>query len=249
MNIRVLSSNSKGNCAVIKLDGGKFFMIDAGISASQLIARTARMGVHPQDIAGILITHEHADHAQGIKGFVQKFDIPVFANELTAGAIESQFGFSLEWSLFETGLPFGLAGAHVIPFAVPHDAVEPVGFCVSENGDRLAFISDCGQVTEAMLAACHGAKKLIIEANYDLDMLRADESRPWKTKRRIVSVNGHLDNKDAASAILALAPGGLESVILGHLSQQCNSPALAIAETQFALEGTGFERIAVSCAK
>lgn len=249
MNIRILSSNSKGNCAIIKLDGGKFLLIDAGISASQLIARTAKLNVHPQDIAGILVTHEHADHSQGIKGFVKKFNVPVFANELTAGAIETQFGFSLEWNLFETGSPFALAGAHIHPFAVPHDAVDPAGFKIAENGDRLAFISDCGQVTDEMIEACRGANKLIIEANYDIDMLRADESRPWKTKRRIVSVNGHLDNKDAARAVLALAPGGLESVVLGHLSRQCNTPALAIAETRFALEGTEFEKIAVSCAK
>ena len=138
----------------------------------------------------------------------------------------------------------------MLGFAVLHDAVDPMGFVFEHQGARLGFVSDTGHVTEAMRSALLGVNFLFVESNYDELRLHNHDNRPWYLKQRITSRHGHLSNTQAARLVAHVAASGfLESVILGHLSRECNAPDLAEAAVREALAGVGVEKTRVTCAK
>ena len=227
MRLAVLGSGSKGNASVLEA-GGCRLLIDAGLSARQMCQRLAHLGVDPHSLDGILLSHEHSDHTRGLEVFLRKHRVPIFSTALTREVLADRVGGHCEWRLFQRGEEFSVGTIEVEAFAVPHDAVDPVGFvCRSHEGVRFGVATDLGHVTTLVKESLRGVHGLFLEANYDQQLLEADTKRPWSIKQRIASRHGHLSNKQACELAGALCEDGLEAVVLGHLSGDCKSPEVA----------------------
>ncbi len=244
MEVCVLASGSKGNCIYVA-GGGTALLVDAGLSAREMVARLQAAGIAPESIQAVLFTHDHVDHYRGIEVFRRKFPVRLFANEGTAAGIEQSCPkLASEWEIFETSSSFEIGGLHVEAFTVPHDAADPVGFVFDDGAARLCLATDLGQATpliRAKLAQCHAA---ILESNHDYDMLMQSE-RPWPLKTRIAGRSGHLSNEDAAALICAALSEQLHTLWLAHLSEECNTPALALNTMRQALRAAGREDVRI----
>ena len=153
------------------------------------------------------------------------------------------------WQLFENGQQFEIGDLEVCGFSVMHDAVDPVGFIFKKNDKKIGFISDVGHVNQLLIDSVKDVHCLFVEANYDETLLQADNKRPWSLKQRVASRHGHLSNKQTAELIGSLADlSNLKSVILGHLSNDCNTPEVARAEVILALSNRGISDVEVNCA-
>jgi len=224
----MLGSGSAGNSALVST-GHCNILIDGGLSARQLRLRLEQCGVKPDELDGVLLTHEHGDHISGLEVLCRKCHVPIYANTLTAEAVRS--GGPLDehrnWRIFRTGAEFSICDIVVQTFPVPHDAVDPVGFLFHAGTRALGFITDLGYATKMLVERLREAHTIVIETNHDEKMLQADPYRPWPVKQRIMSRHGHLSNTAAAVVISELLPGKVERVVLGHLSRDCNTPDLA----------------------
>lgn len=225
MRFVVLGSGSGGNSAVVEA-GGARLLIDAGLSAKQLVLRLARCGLKPEDLDGILLTHEHGDHIKGLRVFLKNRELPVYSNAATSMVVREQLP-GVKWKIFRSGAEFAVGGLNVESFLVPHDAVEPVGFVFRSEARSFGMVSDSGHVTRAIVDRLRGVESVFVEANYDDALLEADLKRPWSTKQRIASRHGHLSNLQTAALVAELAEQGLERALLGHLSRDCNTPEKA----------------------
>jgi len=223
-------------------------LVDAGLSARRLAAGLEACGVAPGSLSGILLTHEHGDHTKGLKVFVEKFDVPVFANPLTADHLKRQ-GLAARWNFFSSGAEFFLENIGVLPFSVPHDAADPVGFVLRSNGTGFAVLTDLGYATRQVVEAVRGVHALLIETNHDEALLQGDTKRPWSVKQRILSRHGHLSNSAAAEIVAEVATEALRHVLLGHLSRDCNSPELAVHAVGSRLRGGGSSSVQIQCAR
>ena len=247
LRLTVLGSGSSGNCAVISTDRTTV-LIDAGLSAKQIGLRLEMAGFRPSALDGILLTHEHGDHTAGLEIMSKKWDIPIYATPLTRECIGDQFRHTPRWRLMQTGSPFELNDVRIECFAVPHDAVDPVGFALEDEHSKLGFLSDVGFVTNLIRDRLRGSHTLFLEANYDTQLLDADTKRPWSTKQRISSRHGHLSNEQAAELVAAIAHDDLHQVVLGHLSEDCNHPDTATGFIRNVLTERSLHDVHVWCA-
>ena len=247
MSMAVLGSGSKGNAALVRC-GSTHILVDAGLSAKQLVLRMGMLGVVPEQLDAILISHEHSDHAQGIDVLLRQRAIPVFANALTREALSHKMKSKIAWKIFHSGQEFSLGGINVNTFRIPHDAAEPVGFVITGDQTRLCMVSDVGYVTSLMREHLRGSHGLYIEANYDQCLLERDTKRPWATKQRILSRHGHLSNEQTAELLAEIACEKLKIVMLSHLSSDCNCPDIAANTVSSTLQQRGFRDIDVLCA-
>lgn len=249
MHLTVLGSGSSGNSAVIS-HGDTRILVDAGLTAVQLLSRLEAVGVSPDSLTALVLTHEHSDHTRGIDVLTRKFSLPIYCNALTKQIVSEQFKNSAErqWKLIQTGQSFRISEVEIECFPVPHDAVDPMGFIFRCPGYALGVVSDLGHVTRQILQKLRSLHTLFIEANYDGTLLQNDRKRPFSTKQRISSQHGHLSNHQTAELIATIAHDGLERVVLGHLSSDCNTPTLASTAIQNALTGRGFPNVEVHCA-
>ena len=244
----ILASGSSGNCAHLESDGVRL-LIDAGLSARQIRQRLLGIGRAPENLSGILITHEHSDHIQGLGVLASKLDIPIYCNRLTKEAIESQFkGARFEFRLFSTGASFEVGGVGVDTFSVPHDACDPVGFLLRTSGGHIGFLTDLGHATKLVIERVRSARALVLEANHDLKLLQDDTKRPWSVKQRIVSRHGHLSNEAAAEVAVQIVSAELQHLYLGHLSGDCNRPELAHRVVSQSLAKTGATHVHIQVA-
>lgn len=226
VEIIVLGSGSAGNCTLIRTPSGSV-LIDAGLSAKKIATRLAEAGSAPEDISGIMLTHEHGDHTSGLRVFCAKYRVPVFCNPLTADAVRHQSKeLAIAWNYFATGASFEVGGLTVSSFSVPHDAADPVGFVLRHPLGSVGVATDIGFATQAVASHLAGVQAVLLEANYDEALLENDQKRPWSTKQRIMSRHGHLSNRAAAELAANFAHPGLETMILGHLSEDCNETGL-----------------------
>ena len=225
MQITVLASGSKANASVLHTPFG-LVLIDAGLSSSQLEVRLKMAKIKPGDLRAIILTHDHADHTQGLETFVRKYPTEVFTNALTATALNLK-GAAIPWRIFRTGQEFGLLGSlGVLPFPICHDAADPVGFKITTpEGLRFGYVTDLGCVTPFVRVAVADCSALFLEANYDEELLAQDRRRPAMVRLRTSAGNGHLSNAQAAE--LVRTTPALKRVILGHLSAHNNRPGLA----------------------
>ena len=244
----ILASGSSGNCAYLESDDTRL-LIDAGLSARQIRQRLLGIGRTPENLSGILITHEHSDHVQGLGVLASKLNLPIYCNRLTKEAIESQFkGTRFEFRLFSTGACFDLGCVGVDTFSVPHDAYDPVGFLLRTSGGNIGFLTDLGHATKLVIERVRSARCLVLEANHDLKLLQDDTKRPWSVKQRIVSRHGHLSNEAAAEVAVQIVSAELQHLYLGHLSGDCNRPELAHRVVSQGLAKTGATHVHVQVA-
>ncbi len=225
--LTILGSGSAGNCALVETPKTRL-LIDAGLSAMQMRLRLAQCGVNPLEIDGILLTHEHGDHAGGLDVWCKQFHTPVYANALTAEALRRQSPtLAKDWRVFVTGSDFQIKDLDVQTFSVPHDAMDPANFVLHHGREALGFLTDLGFATKLACERVKQAQTLVIEANHDEKLLQADTKRPWSTKQRIMSRHGHLSNDAAGGVLAGMLDGNLRRAVLGHLSRDCNSPEIA----------------------
>jgi phosphoribosyl 1,2-cyclic phosphodiesterase len=249
LRFAVLGSGSSGNSALVFSDHARL-LVDAGISSKQLHLRMAKLGITPESIDGILLTHEHSDHTRGLEVFCRKVKKPVYCSAVTRESLSSGFENPGGWRIIEEGVPFSVGDVEINGFTVMHDAVDPMGYVFSCRGAVLGFASDLGHVTASMQAALKGVHSLFIEANYDDVMLQNDNHRPWSLKQRIASRHGHLSNAQAAELVKAMATAGqLQRVILGHLSEDCNCPSVAVEAVNAVLQEVAVNAVEVICAE
>lgn len=226
MQFTILGSGSSGNCAYLECDDTRL-LIDAGLSGRQIRQRLLSIGRAPESLNGILITHEHNDHIQGLTALAAKLNLPIYCNRQTRDAIRSQLAIEADFRLFETGASFDLGSVIIDTFTVPHDAYDPVGFLLRADCATIGFLTDLGHATKLVMERVRRANVLVLEANHDLQMLQDDPRRPWSVKQRIVSRHGHLSNDAAAQLACEIVTANLEHLYLGHLSTDCNRPELA----------------------
>ena len=222
----ILGSGSAGNCAYLEADDTRI-LIDAGFSGRQIRQRLATLSRTPETITGILITHEHCDHIQGLSALCAKHQIPIYCNRLTQEVIQAQSATRLDFRLFTTGASFEVGDLTVDTFAVPHDAYDPVGFLLHTSAGNIGFLTDLGHATKLVLERVRSSHALVLEANHDLKLLQDDTKRPWSVKQRILSRHGHLSNDAAADVAEQIMHADLRHIYLGHLSRDCNRPELA----------------------
>ncbi len=233
MRFCVLGSGSKGNATYLE-SGETRILIDAGMSGIELQRRLASIDVELAEINAILITHEHNDHIHGVGVLSRRARIPVYANPATFSAASGTVKKLFSFSEFETGVSFQIRNLEVHPFAVSHDAQDPVGFRISDNGVSFGYCTDTGKVSQLIrhrLTTCRG---LVLESNHDIGMLQNGTYPPY-LKQRIRSSQGHLDNEEAALFLKDLLHEKLEHVVLAHLSEENNDPQIAYTAAMAAL--------------
>ena len=235
-----LYSGSSGNCTYVS-DGKTGILIDAGLSGKQITDALAQIGVLPETLSGIVITHEHSDHVKGAGILSRKYHIPLYANDGTWQGMARQVGTigAGLGRVFETGRDFYIGGLALHPFAIPHDARDPVGYRVYAGARSAAAATDMGYVCKEVLEALKGTDIVLFESNHDPDMLLRNPHYSSMLKQRILGRHGHLSNEDCAKGILALYDREVRHVVLGHLSGENNTPELAMDTSLRALESQG----------
>lgn len=248
LEVTILASGSAGNSALVRC-GDTRILLDAGLSARKLAERLAACGVAPEALDGVVLTHEHGDHTAALRVLCAKRELPIYANRMTAAALGAG---SMEghrnWRFFASGSAFALGALTIESFSVPHDAADPVGFLIRNGDAAFGLLTDLGHATQLVIERMRDADALLIETNYDDELLQRDTRRPWSVKQRISSRHGHLSNRAAADVIAQLAEGRIGAVLLGHLSRDCNSAELAIAAAAAPLERAGRKGVPVYCA-
>lgn len=228
-----LASGSRGNCLVVEAGDGASstrVLLDCGLNLTDSERRLARLGLAPRDIDGMLVTHEHGDHAHGVFDFAAAHNIVVYLTYGTMLAMKAE-GKVIEGvrMVFVNGRQSEALGAmQVIPFTVPHDAREPVQFVLSDGERKLGVLTDIGAPTAHVTQMLSGLDALVLECNYDRDMLWSGSYPKW-LKQRIAGPFGHLDNEDSARLLGALDCSKLKHIVGAHLSQQNNKPQIVRA--------------------
>lgn len=238
-----LGSGSGGNATVVEASQGitcTRLLIDAGFSQRELTRRLAMRGLSPADLDGIFITHEHGDHIGCALGLAQRHGIPVWAGAGTWRALRAEgFPASLQ-QVAKDGLSIELGDLCLQPFAVAHDAAEPLQLRCHDGRRHLGVLTDAGSVSPTVLQHLALCDALLLECNHDEEMLR-NSSYPASLKRRILGSHGHLSNRQAADALTTCKHPGLALVVAAHLSERNNLPELALGELLGARGSDRFE--------
>ena len=208
-----LYSGSSGNCSLIMTENSKI-LIDCGITNKKLVEGLASLNISPKDLDAVLITHEHSDHIQGLKTLCKNTDINVFANHHTMTAINQPIDDEQK-KFFVTNEKFELNDLKITPFAIPHDAADPVGFSIEKGKKKISVATDIGHMNTNIMENLVGSDFVLLESN------------PYILKRRILGPYGHLSNDEAGDTLVELYKKGVTNIQLGHLSQQNNFPELA----------------------
>ncbi|MBR5701548.1 MAG: MBL fold metallo-hydrolase [Oscillospiraceae bacterium] len=237
------ASGSSGNCGLLQ-GGGVSLLVDAGLSLKRIRACLADEGLALDELNGILVTHEHSDHVAGLAMVSKYTNLPMFMSGGTARALLRQTKCREEsLRTIEAGVALTLGELRITAFETPHDAAQPFGFRVEGETGTLAFVTDLGYVTRSVREASEGCTAAVVEANYDLEMLRCGPY-PLTLKRRIQGNFGHLDNLDAAELCVLLAETGVKQLLLAHLSKENNLPELARETVNRRLKGEVPVRVA-----
>lgn len=233
MRFASLGSGSQGNSLIVDAGDTKL-LLDCGFSARATVEKLGLLGVTPEEIQGILVTHEHGDHIAGVFKFASRFGIPVYMTHGTHHAAPRGKSAQPECRLIDSQLPFVIGSLEIRPFPVPHDAREPVQFAFSNGNHCLGVLTDSGSITQHIVNVLCGCDALVLECNHDLDLLAASDY-PTTLRRRIAGSFGHLDNGQAASLLNRIETKQLQHVVAAHLSQQTNRPELAAEALALAL--------------
>ncbi len=246
MKFASLGSGSEGNSLLISATSGASgtaqtqLMLDCGFGLKEVVRRLARAGVEPQQLAGILVTHEHSDHVGGVFKLARRYRLPVWISHGSASAVPRDELAGVDLRICRDGVPFAVGALEVTPYTVPHDAREPLQYVASDGRSKLGVLTDVGQATPHLLAALGGCDALLLEFNHDSDLL-AQSAYPAWLKARIAGPLGHLSNAHAAGLLAALDRSRLKRLVAAHLSQKNNTTALARAAIDGVIAGDGVE--------
>ena len=228
-----MGSGSSGNAALLSTERTRL-LVDAGLSKRETLKRMERAGLGSNGLTAIVVSHEHADHAAHAAALAEEFGVPVYLAEGTeAGLSEGPAPARVE--RFRPGERFTVGDIEVVPFAVPHDANEPAAFRFETQGVKLALAVDLGYMTGLVKEQLRGCDCLVLEANHDLEMLRRGPY-PWYLKQRVASRLGHLSNAALAEFLECDFDGAARTLVLAHLSENNNSPEVALLAAEQALE-------------
>ena len=235
-----LYSGSSGNCTYIE-SGETAILIDAGLTGKAIENALSQIGADIGRIRGIVVTHEHSDHVKGIGVLSRRYRLPVYCTAATWRAMPGQVGVipSELRREFIAGEDFFIGGMSFSPFSIPHDAVDPVGFRVWADGYSVSVATDMGYMRKQVMEALAGSDLILLESNYDPDMLSVNLHYSANLKQRIRGRRGHLSNDDCACAVLDLFDTGCRHVILGHMSGENNTPELALETVKQAAAARG----------
>jgi phosphoribosyl 1,2-cyclic phosphodiesterase len=248
VKVVVLGSGSGGNATLVEGADGVRVLVDAGFSGRDLETRLRDVGVEPESLAAIFITHEHGDHTRGMGVLARRFGLALYLTPVTREACSALLLGKEDVREYHSSRPLRIGSLEVQPFLTVHDAADPVAVTVSDvaTGDKLGIATDLGRPTAAVRAALAGCHILVLEANHDEAMLW-NGPYPWSVKQRIASSHGHLSNRASGELARELHHPGLAAVVLAHLSEHCNDAALArdvVAEALDQLHFTGFLTVA-----
>jgi phosphoribosyl 1,2-cyclic phosphodiesterase len=206
-------------------------LIDAGLSVRELTRRLAEIGEKPEDLDAVVITHEHSDHISGLPRLVRwrekkKKPIPVFISKLTSPLIDwDTEGQPPPVEQFQAGSGWTIGNIVIQSFTIPHDAVDPVGFCFHAEGVKVGIATDLGYMPESIKIHLRRVQMLLLESNHDLEMLKVGPY-PWSVKQRVMGRNGHLSNSLTCDYLEADLDSGVQTLVLGHLSEHNNHPEI-----------------------
>jgi phosphoribosyl 1,2-cyclic phosphodiesterase len=237
LRFRVIGSGSSGNATLVE-GGGTRILIDAGLGPRALTERLESAGVDPTSLAAVVISHEHGDHARGAAAFSGKWGVPLWGSRGTYAAA----GFGAEeiaaYEVLKGGVSRRVGGLTLTGIPVPHDAAEPLAFVISADGLCLGHATDLGHVHRPLVQALRACDALLVESNYDPDLLRSGPY-PWSLKERILGLQGHLSNSDVGRFLAEGLGGDCRTVVLAHLSQTNNHPELARMAAEQSLRRRG----------
>ena len=235
-----LFSGSSGNALFCQY-GNTRLLLDAGKPGRPIEEALRSIGVAPETLSGILVTHEHSDHIAGVGVLARRFSLPVYATPGTWMAMEGKIG-KIPGQLrreFYAGRDFWLGDIGVVPFGIPHDAADPVGFRLYGGSLSVSTATDLGHFSREVYDQIAGSSLILLESNHDPEMLRMNPHYNTVLKARILGDRGHLSNEICARALISLVAAGTGTVLLGHLSGENNTPELAMRVSREALAAEG----------
>jgi len=234
--IHFLGSGSSGNCIVIEAPEG-VVLVDVGFSARETLRRLGTLGIDPERLRAIIVTHEHGDHVRGVRVLAKRLSVPVYSSAGTrrAAFLDRECQDS---RVLAPADPTTIAGANVIAFRASHDTVEPIGVRVELPQGAVTVVTDTGEITAEAREAMRDSAVLAVECNHDVDML-TNGPYPWFLKQRILSTRGHLSNVDAATAIADACHDSLTAIYALHLSETNNAPRHVRTSVDTTLERIG----------
>ena len=227
MRFASLGSGSRGNALVVEA-GSTRILLDCGFGLGETAARLGRLGLAPENLSAIVVTHEHEDHIGGVARLARRHSIPVWLTHGTLAGFETLFADICDLHVIDNYGSFAVGDLQVDPFPVPHDAREPAQYVFSDGARRLGVLTDTGCSTRHIEAMLSGCDALVLECNHDPGMLQIS-SYPQKLRERIAGRYGHLDNGAAAELLARLDTARLKHLVAAHLSQENNRPELARA--------------------
>ena len=238
ISVSVLASGSSGNSIYIN-DGKNSFLVDAGLSGKKIINRLKKIDVHPDEIDGIFITHEHKDHIKGVGILSRRLDVPIYANDETWAACAEELGKLKEKNIKVFSTEFSFGNFDIKPIRISHDAAAPVAYVVYRNNKKIVLATDMGYINDDLMEELKDIDFLLLESNHDIDMLMSG-SYPRFLKNRIRGNQGHLSNDAAAEILPKIINGRCPNILLGHLSEENNNPKVAYMTVENILKKEGF---------
>ncbi len=250
MRFTVLGSGSTGNAVLISSENTNV-LVDAGMSSREILRRLGEVGVDHRKLDGILITHEHSDHAGGLRVLMTSVNCPVYISRPTEDAFydtragglngdsessKRQVALKNKTVEIESTREFRIGDIDFEPFSVPHDAADNFGFVAKKDGVKVATLMDFGHISDLIKDKLKGCDAIVVESNHSRDMLRACSVYSWDLKQRIMSRTGHLSNEDLSDWLQDEFDGTARHIVLAHLSQRANEPHLARLMAETALQ-------------
>ena len=229
MKLCVLASGSKGNATYIESNGTKI-LVDMGITYKQLKLRLSTLELSPDNLNGVLITHEHTDHVQGIDVLLKRVDTKCYITEDTYNSLYLKVKQNVKEDQISFITPhksFHINDIEILPISISHDAEDAVGYIIYAEGKKIVYITDIGYLPVKDVEVLSNADLYVFESNYDITMLFTSE-RPFYLKQRIDSVKGHMSNNDSAYNMTKLIGENTKQIVLAHPSRECNNPEVAI---------------------
>ena len=237
VNFISLISGSSGNSTLIS-DGRTHILTDCGMSGAKLKDALKKIGIAPESLSALLITHEHIDHVKGAGVIARRYGLPVYGTEKTLMKMDCGPIAENLLNVITPNTDFEIGDIGICPFSIPHDAADPVGYCYFAENEKYSLATDIGHMNDYIFNHISGSRAVLLESNHDVEMLQFG-SYPYPLKRRILSDFGHLSNENAAKCAAMLLKSGTERIALGHLSQENNRPEIAMLEAHNALTQAG----------